>query len=62
MKVTISPVEAYEKMRSLARTEQPEHLRKQGFIPPNQRIAFASPKSSDRRSYTKPIYKAWVKD
>ena len=60
----LPPQYMFDRMRFIGMKEQPENLRKQGYVPPKERDTFASPKGSDRSGNGKPtrIYKNWTND
>lgn len=58
----LPPAYVLARNKFLNMRDQADYLRKAGYIPPNERESFASPKPSDKKSGPKPVYKAWVKD
>ena len=57
----LPPKYAYDRQRLLNINDTQKHLRESGYVPPNQREGFASPKTSDKGRSTK-VYKSWTHD
>jgi hypothetical protein len=60
--MTLPPVYVLDRNKFLNMQEQPEYLRKAGYIPPSQRAPNESPKSSDRNKGSNTAYKSWMKE
>ena len=60
--IKIPVIHSYRRIKIISMREQPEWLKKQGYIPPREREGFASPKGSDRSGAGKPVkvYKNWA--
>lgn len=50
----------FDRMKFVAKREQPEYLKDAGYVPHEQRESYESPKASDKKPT--PIYKTWVRD
>ncbi len=60
----LPPVYLMERNKFLNMREQPEWLKKHGYIPRKEREGFGTPKASDRSGNGKPtkVYKNWAND
>jgi len=58
----LPPVYLMERNKFLNMHEQPEWLKRAGYIRPNERDGLSSPKASDKNSRPKKAYKSWGHD